>query len=72
MEGLDVVMVGTDGRRARRVQFAGTGLTFGAGVGIVVGALIGGAAVAVAIVVGAGVGLVIGAAIEAQRGDQAK
>jgi hypothetical protein len=63
-------MVDTDGRRGRRVQLVGTGLTLGAGVGIVVGALVGGPAVAVGIVVGAGVGLVIGAAIDAQRGDQ--
>ena len=65
-------MVDTSGRRGRRVQFAGIVMTLGAGVGIVVGALTGGAAVAVGIVVGAGVGLVIGAAIDAQRGDQAK
>ena len=65
-------MVDTNGRRGRRVQFAGTGLTLGAGVGIVVGALIGGAAVAGGIVVGAGVGLVIGAAIDAQRSDKAQ
>ena len=65
---------GCDGRfeerRRRRIQIAGTGLTLGAGVGILVGALIGSGAVAVGVVVGAGVGLVIGAAIDAQRGDQ--
>lgn len=65
-------MADTDGRHGRRVQFAGTGLTLGAGVGIVVGALVGGAWVAAGIVVGAGVGLVIGAAIDAQRGDPAQ
>jgi hypothetical protein len=42
----------------------------GAGVGILVGALLGGGAVAVGIVAGGGVGLVIGAAIDAQRGEQ--
>jgi hypothetical protein len=65
-------MADTDGRRGRRVQFAGIGLTLGAGVGILVGALVGRAAVAAGIVVGAGVGLVIGAAIDSQRGDQAQ
>jgi hypothetical protein len=69
---LEIVMADTDRRRGQRVQFAGIGLTLGAGVGILVGALVGGGAVAVGIVVGAGVGLVVGAAIEAQRGDQAQ
>ena len=63
-------MANTDGRRGQRMQFAGIGLTLGAGVGTLVGALVGGGAVAVGIVVGAGVGLVVGAAIQTQRSDQ--
>ena len=57
-------------RRGPRPLFVGIGLSLGAGVGVLVGALFGGWGVAAGIIVGAGVGLVIGAAMDAQRSDQ--
>ncbi len=59
----------TDRTSGRQVQYAGIGLISGAGVGVVIGALIGGWAIALGICIGAGIGIVVGAAIDAQRHD---
>lgn len=53
-------------RMDQAIPYSSVGLTFGAGVGIVVGALTGWS-IALAICLGAGVGLVVGAAIAANQ-----
>lgn len=69
-EGDGVLVVAqSDGRRGPSMQYSGAGLALGAGIGVVVGVLISGWAIAAGTVVGAGVGLMIGAAIDAQHGD---
>jgi hypothetical protein len=56
----------SDELEARRVLHTGVGIAIGAGAGLVVGALIGGPAIAMGIAVEAGIGVVVGAAWDAQ------
>lgn len=58
-----------DRQQRRELQYVGIGIASGAGVGVLVGALIGGWAIALGTCVGAGLGVVVGAAIDAQHTD---
>jgi ABC-type Fe3+-siderophore transport system permease subunit len=49
------------------VENTGLGITFGAGLGVVVGVLVGGKALPIAIAIGAGLGVVFGSAVGARR-----
>ncbi len=49
------------------VSNTGLGITFGAGVGVVVGVLVGGKALPIAIAIGAGLGVVFGSALGARK-----
>lgn len=54
----------TSSHQYRQMSYAGTGLVLGAGLGVVAGAVFGGAPIALGLAIGAGVGVVIGAVVE--------
>lgn len=49
-------------------KYTGIGVAFGAGVGVTIGVLIGGWAIAVGLCLGAGVGVAIGTAMDQRQG----